>query len=97
VLLLAATAPTLDGAEQMAGALQRQGLFYVVGVLAAVVVVLFSALVMSWRARLTDAQRLLRESLEVIQDNTIETARFTRALETRLPKLKLPPKEPPTP
>lgn len=90
---LAVAAGTLESAEQMAGGLQRQGLYYIIGILALVVVVLFAALVASWRARLSDNQKLLRESLEAIQDQTITTARFAKALETRLPKLKLPPNE----
>lgn len=94
MLLAAAAAGSLEGAEQMAGALSRQGLFYVAAVEAAVVVVLFGALAWSWSARLRDNQRMLRESLEAIQEGTINMARLTKALETRLPKIKIP-KDPP--
>jgi hypothetical protein len=96
VLLAAASAATLEGAEQMAGALSRQGLFYVAAVEAAVIVVLFGALAWSWSARLRDNQKMLRETIEAIQQGAINVAGLTKAIQQRLPKVKLvPPEKPP--
>lgn len=95
MLLADAAAGTLAGAEHMAGQLEQRGLYYVAGVLSAVIVILAIALYSSWRARLRDTRELLTSTIEATQQNTITLARFAKALETRLPRLKIPPVDPP--
>jgi hypothetical protein len=61
----------------------------------AVIVVLFTALALSWAARLRDTRKLLVETLKTVSQNTDSYARFARALEARWPKTKRPPEEGP--
>jgi hypothetical protein len=72
----------------MAGGLSELGLYYICGVLAAVIVALFGLLVRSWYLRLRDARDLLREVLRHLDANTDAAAELARAVLAKFPRLR---------
>lgn len=95
MLLLAETAGTLAGAEQMAGAIQRLGLYYLTGLSWAVTAAMTAALSISWRTRLKETRELLKQTLNVMQAITAGLASLTRAIEAKVPTIEVPAMQPP--